>query len=148
MFETANLKPDDTLPGSGRTVADELLAVHRSYGPAVQPLLKNPDLHALAHITGGGFTGNIDRMLPPDLDAVVHIDSWDMPPLFRFLALAGSLTDHELYRTFNMGVGMVLIVDSKEADSISKTLVNAGETVYAIGEVVKGSREVHIVRGT
>ncbi len=147
VFETAKLSPGDILPGSGRTVADELLAEHRSYGPSVQPLLGNRGLHAMAHITGGGFTGNIDRMLPPDLDAVVRVDSWKMPPLFRFLAEAGSLVDRELYRTFNMGVGMVLIVDPSDAGAISDTLVRSGEAVYEIGEVVKGTREVRIVRG-
>jgi phosphoribosylformylglycinamidine cyclo-ligase len=146
VFETAGLSPDDELPGSGRTVADELLAVHRPYGPSVIPLLSHPGLHAMAHITGGGFTGNIDRSLPAHLDAVVDTGSWEIPPLFRFLADRGNLTERELYRTFNMGIGMVLLTGSDEADDIAETLAGSGESVRKIGTVVSGNHEVRLVR--
>lgn len=146
IFETAGLSPDDLLPGSGRTVADELLAVHRSYGPSVIPLLPHHGLHAMAHITGGGFTGNINRALPAHLDAVVDIAAWETPPVFRFLAETGRLSDRELYRTFNMGIGMVLLVDAAAADAIYGALVQAGESVRRIGSVVPGRREVRLVR--
>jgi phosphoribosylformylglycinamidine cyclo-ligase len=146
IFETAGLSSDDLLPGSGRTVADELLAVHRSYGPSVIPLLPHHGLHAMAHITGGGFTGNINRALPPHLDAVIDIASWETPPVFRFLAETGSLSDRELYRTFNMGIGMVLLVDAAAADAIYGALVQAGESVRRVGSVVPGRREVCLVR--
>ncbi len=147
VFETAGLSPKDILPGSGRTVADEFLAVHRSYGPSVLPHLDRPGLHAMAHITGGGFTGNIDRVLPSGFDAVIDLDSWELPPLFRFLAETGGLSDPESYRTFNMGVGMALIVDAADAGSITDALRASGETVYRIGRIVPGSGEVKIVRG-
>lgn len=148
VFHTAGLSPNDILPGEERTVADALLAVHRPYGPSVIPLLGNPGLHAMSHITGGGFTGNIDRVLPSNLDAVVDVDSWETPPLFRFLAETGNLSDRELYRTFNMGIGMVLIVDAGEADAIAGALRASGETVYRIGGIESGKREVQIVRGS
>lgn len=145
IFQTAGLKPGDILPGTGRTVADELLAVHRSYGPSVIPLLSRPGLHALAHITGGGFAGNIDRVLPAHLDAVVDTIAWEVPPIFRLLAETGRLSDRELFRTFNMGIGMVLLVDGAEADAISDALVRSGETVHRIGTVVPGRSEVRLV---
>ena len=147
VFETAGLKPEDKLPGTGCSVADALLAVHRSYGPSIQPLLSNGGIHAMAHITGGGFTENINRSLPPGLNAVIDIDSWEVPPLFRFLEKTGNLSVNELYRTFNMGVGMVLIVDKNEAEGLSGSLRNSGETVYKIGYTETGSQEVSLVQG-
>jgi phosphoribosylformylglycinamidine cyclo-ligase len=102
----------------------------------------------MSHITGGGFTGNIDRVLPGNLDAVVNVDSWETPPLFRFLAETGKLSDRELYRTFNMGIGMVLIVDATAAESIAGALRASGETVHRIGSVVPGKKEVRVVHGS
>jgi len=147
VFETAVLKPEDTLPGTGQTVADGLLAVHRSYVPSILPLLYNQGLHAMAHITGGGFPGNINRPLPANFDAVIDIDSWEIPPIFRFLAETGDLTEEELYRTFNMGVGMVLFAGEHDADILADSLRNSGETVYTIGYVDAGSQEVRLVHG-
>ncbi len=147
IFETAGLKPDDILPGAGRTVADELLAVHRSYTSSILPLLDSSDaIHAMAHITGGGFPGNVDRSMPDTMDAVVDIGAWEPPPIFRFLAEAGNLSENELYRTFNMGVGMVLFVDAEKAEDVADKLRGADETVYEIGHVENGSHEVCLVR--
>ena len=147
VFETAGLKPEDTFPGTGQTVADELLAVHRSYVPSILPLLNDEGLHAMAHITGGGFPGNVNRSLPANFNAVIDIGSWEIPPIFRFLAETGNLTEEELYRTFNMGVGMVLFAGEHEADVLADSLRNSGETVYTIGHVEAGSQEVHLVHG-
>ena len=147
VFETAGLSPDDVLPGSDATVADELLRVHRSYAPALLPLIGDHGLHALAHITGGGFTGNVDRSLPDDCDALIDIDAWTPPPLFRFLVETGGLSDTESYRTFNMGVGMVVIVDNRDADRIAGALTSAGETVCRIGRIERGTGEAGCVRG-
>jgi len=145
IFETARLKPDDVLPGTGRTVADELLAVHRPYGSSILPLIDNKALNAMAHITGGGFPGNVNRSLPSHFDAIINIDSWEVPPIFRFLARTGNLSEDELYRTFNMGIGMVLIVDEHEADSLADSLRSSGETVSVIGHIETGSQEVRLV---
>jgi len=147
VFETAGLSPDDVLPGSDSTVADELLRVHRSYAPALLPLVGDHGLHALAHITGGGFTGNVDRSLPDYCDALIDIDTWTPPPLFRFLVETGGLGDTESFRTFNMGVGMVVIVDGRDADRIAGALSGAGETVYRIGRIERGTGEARCVRG-
>lgn len=147
IFQTAGLTPEDILPCTDVTVADALLAVHRSYGPSIVPFMVNRGLHAMAHITGGGFTGNIDRSLPDTLDAVIDTDSWEVPALFRFLEKTGSLSEHELYRTFNMGIGMVLIVDRNEAADITDSLRTSGEDVYKIGHVIPGSQEVRLAHG-
>ncbi len=152
VFKDAGLSPDDTIPGTDRTAADALLAVHRSYVPSLLPLLKNTGLHALAHITGGGFPGNINRSLPGSLDAVINLDSWEAPPLFRFLADVGKLSEYELYRTFNMGVGMTLTVSENEAGASAAVrsvpgMVSSGEFVYEIGRVEPGHGEVHLVHG-
>lgn len=145
VFQTAGLTPDDIFPGTGETVADVLLSVHRSYAPSILRLLDDGGIHAMAHITGGGFGGNINRPLPEHLDAVIDLDSWEVPPVFRFLEQTGSLTENELYRTFNMGIGLVVFVDEKSAQTIARSLRASGETVYKIGRVVPGSREVRLV---
>jgi len=147
IFQTAGLAPDDMLPETGKTVADTLLAVHRSYGPSLLPLLKNDIIHAMAHITGGGFTGNINRTLPAHLDAFIDLESWTVPPLFRFLEKVGSLTEKELYRTFNMGIGMTVTLHPDDVVSVTESLQTSGEGVFTIGSVVSGSREVHLVHG-
>ncbi|MFC1490414.1 phosphoribosylformylglycinamidine cyclo-ligase [Candidatus Latescibacterota bacterium] len=146
IFETAGLKPDDILPGSQKTVADELLSVHRSYCSSILPILDSTNaIHAMSHITGGGFPGNVDRSMPDTFNAVIDIDTWDVPPIFRFLGEAGNLSENELYRTFNMGVGMVLFVEADQADKVAESLRGSGETVYKIGHVENGSHEVRLV---
>ena len=147
VFRTAGLTPGDRFPGTGETVADVLLAVHRSYAPSMLPLLDNGGVHAMAHITGGGFAGNINRSLPENLDAVIDLDSWEVPPVFRFMERTGSLSENELYRTFNMGIGLAVIVDKKSAPAIARSLRSSGETVFEIGRIVQGSREVRLVHG-
>ena len=101
----------------------------------------------MAHITGGGFPGNVNRSLPANLNAVIDIDSWKIPYIFSFLAKTGDLSEKELYRTFNMGIGMVVIVAESEADSLADALRNSGETVYIIGCIESGSQEVRLVHG-
>ncbi len=147
VFETAGLTLDDELPGTRVSIADALLWVHRPYGHALLPLLPGGAIHAMAHITGGGFTGNIDRSLPPGLDAVIDLNAWTVPPLFRFLVETGKLTEQDAYKTFNMGIGMVLMVDQEREDEIILELMHTGETVFRIGHVETGSRRVHLVRG-
>ncbi len=147
VFETAGLTPDDTLPGTDQSIADALLAVHRSYVQSIKPLLKDNALHAMAHLTGGGFTGNIDRTLPEKFDAVIDLDTWEVPALFRFLAETGELSEFELYRTFNMGVGMTLTVAADETARVKSILEDGGETVYTVGRIEKGSGEVRLAHG-
>ena len=145
VFQTAGLTIDDEIPGADMTVADALLAVHRPYGRAVLPLAGDPAIHALAHITGGGFPGNVNRTLPDTLDALIDIDTWKTPPLFQFLVETGGLSEREGYRTFNMGVGMTITVAAGSAEAIAGKLREAGETVYRIGRIASGTGEVRLV---
>jgi phosphoribosylformylglycinamidine cyclo-ligase len=101
----------------------------------------------MAHITGGGFPGNLNRSLPFTLDAVIDVESWQVPPLFAFLAETGKLSERELYRSFNMGIGMVLFVEECQTDKIIESLRASGETVYVIGRVERGNQAVKLIHG-
>ena len=147
VFSIAGLTPADILPGTETTVADALLAIHKSYGPSVLPLLGRGAIHGMAHITGGGFTGNVNRSLPSHLNAIIDTSAWNVPPLFRFLVKTGGLEEFESYRTFNMGIGLVMMVDAEQAGKITDALTASGEVVYRIGRVAGGSGEVRLVHG-
>jgi phosphoribosylformylglycinamidine cyclo-ligase len=134
------LSPSDVFPDTGESVADTLLAVHRSYLAILKPLLEK--IHAMAHITGGGLPGNLDRALPPSLDAIVDTSSWDIPPIFRALEKAGEVPRDEMFRVFNMGVGMVVIVPPEYADQIVREVDAAGIGAWPIGEIRGGSGNV------
>jgi phosphoribosylformylglycinamidine cyclo-ligase len=125
----------------GVTVRAALLAEHPSYLQAVAPLLDRDLVHGLAHITGGGIPGNLPRMLPDDLAARLDPGAWPRPPIFRLLA-EYNLAEDEMYRTFNMGIGMVLACDAGAATTILATLPAA----YHIGQVIE-QRGVHRVEG-
>ncbi|HJU87039.1 MAG TPA: phosphoribosylformylglycinamidine cyclo-ligase [Gemmatimonadota bacterium] len=128
----------DPVPWGAVSWADALLAVHRSYLPAVLPLLDDPALHGCAHVTGGGFEGNLPRPLPAGVGVRLRRDSWEPPPLFAFLAREGNIGPAEMVRVFNMGIGFCLYVDRREAGRIARACSDAGASAVAIGEVVKG----------
>ncbi len=130
---------------NGATVAEALLAVHRSYLKPVLPLAENHLLSAMAHITGGGFPDNLPRVLPPDLDAVIHPDAWSWPPLFRFLMDKGRVPPAEMLRVFNCGIGIVLVVPAANGLEVKRRLDAAGEDWKQIGRVQKGTRRVRFV---
>ena len=134
------LRATDTFPGTNVTVADALLAVHASYLAAVEPVLGV--IHAMAHITGGGIPGNLDRALPPTLDAVVELASWELPVLFRELGRAGGVPRGDMFRSFNMGVGMVVICDGADADTVIQQASRAGIAGWRLGEIRPGSGRV------
>ncbi|MFC2075989.1 phosphoribosylformylglycinamidine cyclo-ligase [candidate division KSB1 bacterium] len=142
VLDTAGLGPDDELPGCGATVADVLLRVHRSYHPSVGPLLSKYSIRSMAHITGGGFIDNIPRALSEGLSAKVRPGSWPVPPEFAFIEEQGNVELREMYRTFNMGIGLVLIVPEEEANGLTRELESAGESVYPVGELTAGAGEV------
>lgn len=141
-FEVAGLKVDDELPGTGTTVAKALLAVHRSYLVPVLPLVKAGRLLGMAHITGGGLTDNLPRVLPSALDAAIDTGSWTIPPLFRFLMEKADLPLEDARRSFNLGVGMVLIARKSEAEPVLQALAGMGEAPWVIGELVPGTGKV------
>jgi phosphoribosylformylglycinamidine cyclo-ligase len=140
--ERLGLTPHDPFPDANRSVADVLLAVHRSYLRALRPVLA--DIHAMAHITGGGLPGNLDRALPPTLDAVVDTSTWDVPPVFRVLQDAGGVDRAEMFRAFNMGVGMVVITDEMGARRVCASAAAEGVPAWTMGAVVPGTGTVRL----
>ena len=141
-FELEGLKAGDPLPGTAGTVAEALLAVHRSYLAQVMPLVKAHRLLGMAHITGGGLTDNLPRVLPKHLDAAIETGSWEIPALFRFLMEKSQLPLEDARRSFNLGVGMVLIAGKDEVAGILDQLTAAGERPWVLGELVKGAGAV------
>jgi len=142
LLEQLGYAPDDAVPELGRSVADELLEVHRCYLGPVLPLLESRLVHAAAHITGGGLTDNLPRVLPDGLRARIKIGAWDVPPVFRLLASAGEVPDDDMWRTFNMGVGMVLIVPAAKVGKVLERLRGAGCPGFPMGNVIQGERGV------
>ncbi|MHC4513747.1 MAG: phosphoribosylformylglycinamidine cyclo-ligase [Planctomycetota bacterium] len=133
-------------PGAlgGQTVGAALLAVHRSYLPLVAPLLDEGLVHGMAHITGGGLFDNVPRVLPAGVAVRIHRERMPRPPIFDLLVAAAGIAEDEAYRVFNMGFGMVLIVAAAVRDQVLRRLADAGETAYAVGDVVAGDREVQL----
>lgn len=131
-----------------QTLGQVLLEPTRIYvKPIIEVLhkykVKKP-ISAMAHITGGGLPGNLNRSLPGDLDAKLDKKSWDVPPIFKFLQAQGNVTDSEMFKVFNMGIGYTIIVRPHFADAVQAQLKKAGETVHRIGEIVKGSGRVRL----
>jgi phosphoribosylformylglycinamidine cyclo-ligase len=143
FFEGLGMTPQTAVPElSGQTVAEALLAVHRSYLSCVLPLVENLLLSAMSHITGGGFPDNLPRVLPPELDAVIHPEAWSWPALFRFLRDKGRVSPSEMLRVFNCGIGMILIVPPARGLEVKNRLDASGEDWKQIGRVQKGARTV------
>jgi phosphoribosylformylglycinamidine cyclo-ligase len=146
VSERMGLGAHDAFPGEdGATAADALLRVHRSYLSAVRGVLDR--VHALAHITGGGVPGNRDRALPSTLDAVVDTSSWVVPNLFAQLARAGGVDAAEMFRAFNMGVGLVAIVDPADAEVVIAAAARAGVRAWRAGRTVPGRGRVILSEG-
>jgi phosphoribosylformylglycinamidine cyclo-ligase len=142
VAERLHLAPDDPFPGSDRSTADVLLAVHRSYLAALGPV--TAAVHAMAHITGGGIPGNLDRALPPHLDAVIETSSWEVPPVFRVLADAGRVARDEMLRAFNMGVGLIAITGRDAAARVQASAASAGVRSWILGHVERGEGRVRL----
>lgn len=141
FFEVAGYAPDTRIDELGMTAGEALLLPHLSYLKPLDGLLDQGVIKGLAHITGGGLTDNIPRILPEGMAVKIDKGSWPIPALFELLRRLGNVSASEMYRTFNMGVGMVIVCSSSDAGRIKKHL---GETCYEIGEVVTGNREVLI----
>jgi phosphoribosylformylglycinamidine cyclo-ligase len=121
-------------------VAEVLLAVHRSYLAALRPVLHR--VHAMAHITGGGLPGNLNRALPDSLDALVETSSWRVPNVFEQLERAGGVAREEMFRAFNMGVGMVVIADAADVSAVVESAHGAGVHAWPLGHVAAGAGRV------
>jgi phosphoribosylformylglycinamidine cyclo-ligase len=127
------------LPEIGGKIGEVLLAPHLSYQKPLMTLIEAGDIHALAHITGGGLTDNVPRVLPDSLDALVKLGSWPVLPVFKFLYNEGHIERDEMLRVFNMGIGMVVIAAPDRVDSVVKHFTQIGQEFYFVGNVVKGS---------
>jgi phosphoribosylformylglycinamidine cyclo-ligase len=143
VFETLGLKIDERIDECGATVADVLLAPHRSYLRVVKPLLEAGFIKGMAHVTGGGLTENVPRVLPDGCAARIDRQAWDVPPLFRFLARAGRVLESDMYRTFNMGIGLVIVTTARDKDDVLANLRTSGESAArVIGAIEAGEPSV------
>ncbi|MGH7563323.1 MAG: phosphoribosylformylglycinamidine cyclo-ligase [Gemmatimonadota bacterium] len=138
VIDGAGHRPEEVVPWGGESWADALLAVHLSYRAAVEPLLDGAGLHAVAHITGGGFAGNLPRVLPGGLGARLDRSAWTVPPLFGYLAETGGVDEDEMYRVFNMGIGLCLVVSPEATESIMESVAEAGDRAVEIGYIEEG----------
>ncbi len=147
LFDTAHLKADDPISELKTSVGKELLKVHRCYASSVLPVLKKFEIKGMAHITGGGIPGNLNRVLPGNCDAQIHVDTWKVPPIFRFIQKEGNIDSNEMFKVFNMGIGLVLVVSKDGLKGVSAQLSSLGETVHHIGEISRGKGRV-LLHGT
>jgi phosphoribosylformylglycinamidine cyclo-ligase len=140
FFEIGGYKVDDFVDELGATVGDALLATHSSFLPQIGPLLDSGKIKALAHITGGGFIENIPRILPDGVSVEINRGSWPEPPIFGMMQRLGNVADHEMFRTFNMGIGLVVVCSVDDATSIC---AEVGEC-FKVGQIAKGEKAVSI----
>lgn len=138
FFDLLNLIPEDYVEELQCTVAEELLKVHRSYLPEMTALMRTVDVKGMAHITGGGILDNLPRVLPENCDAVIQRGSWPVQPVFTLIRERGEVDEHEMYRTFNMGLGMVFVCSAEHGEAV----LASGMDIYQIGEIVSGSNTV------
>lgn len=136
---------DTYIDSLGKTLGEALLAPTRIYVKAIMSLMEKIEVKAVSHITGGGFIENVPRMMQDGLTAVLDTKSYPLPPIFSLLMEKGNIPAHEMYNTFNMGIGMIVAVSADEAEAAKKILETAGETVYTIGTVEAGSEGVRLI---
>ena len=145
-LEVANRALDDPAwEGTAHTVADELLLPSVIYAPAVRDMLAKVEAQAIAHVTGGGIAGNLARVLPDKVDAVVDRSSWEQPPVFAELQRIGDVADEEMARVFNLGLGMVVVVRDRDATKAIDLLRTGGHRATVVGEIEKGDGQVRLV---
>jgi len=144
LFEMGKLKPSDYMRDLGRSVGDELLVPTKIYVPAVLKLIEKVKVKGIAHITGGSFGEKLGRVLPKGVSAVIDTSAWKPQPIFMVIQKFGRISKAEMYRAFNMGIGMAVVVKKKEAEKALKVLKATGEKALPIGEIVKGKGKVEI----
>ena len=145
-FEELKLTIDSHVPDLGETIGQALLRPHRTYLPVIKPLLGKSLIKGMAHITGGGITDNLPRVLPPGTAARVNRASWRVPAIFRWLGESGRVPEYDLRRALNMGIGMILVVGKNDVDAVRQGLLNAGEAnSLIIGDIITGEPSVDYV---
>jgi phosphoribosylformylglycinamidine cyclo-ligase len=142
LFEVAHYTLDTYVNELKGKVGNELLRTHRSYWSLVRKLVDGDCVSAMAHITGGGITENLPRVLPRGVAAVIELGSWPIPPIFEHLQTLGNVPQEEMLRTFNMGIGMLLVIPAAKFKKVQTILDKAGEKAYTVGRIVKGDRKV------
>lgn len=145
LLEKMNYTVTDRIKGLKRSLGEELLTPTRIYVKTVLKLLQEFNIKGMAHITGGGITENLPRVLPNGLSALIKKGSWRIHPIFNIIQEKGNISEPEMYRTFNMGIGFILVVSEKEVDSTLLKLKRFGEKAYIIGKIEKGRREVRYI---
>src|SRR5580693_2325209 len=138
VFEVAKLKPDTYAAEVGNKIGAELLKPHLCYAPALKNIIARGWVSGLAHITGGGIPGNLPRILPAGVKAQIDLASWPVPPIFKFLAALGKIETNELLQSFNMGVGMILVVPPAHVKSVEADLKRRREKFFRIGRIERG----------
>jgi len=146
IFEVGGLNLDDHIEKVGMSVADALLKVHRCYLNPVMDILGKHEIKGMAHITGGGIRGNLVRILPDNMQAVVHIGKWPIPTIFSFMQKIGNVNETDMFEAFNMGIGYILVTAEHIADEVVEDLKRAGEQPYLIGKITGGEKDV-ILKG-
>jgi len=139
VFDRMNLKIDDEFPGSGTSVGEMLLTVHSSFAEPLLPEIAAGSLRGLAHVTGGGIPGNLPRVLPEGLGARVDTTTWEVPETFRVLQEAGGVDVTEMFRVFNMGIGMLAVTAASDADDVVARIAETGQRAWVCGEVLPGT---------
>jgi len=142
LFDVAKYEPETYVNEIKGKVGNELMQTHRSYWPIVKKLLAAECVSAMAHITGGGITENLPRVLPKGTAASISYDSWPVLPIFTHLQKLGNVPQDDMMRTFNMGLGMLLVIPAKKFKKAESVLDRAGEKYYAVGRINKGDRKV------
>ena len=145
IFEQAQIRPKDKLDDFDRSIGEELLTPTRIYTPLILDLIKRFRIKAISHITGGGIPENLGRVIPAKKQAVIELNSWPIPKIFRLNQRLGEIDHEDMYTTFNMGIGLILVIEAKDKDKLFKYLSKKKETAYQIGEIAKGNREVIII---
>ena len=145
-FDVKGFKGDEYIDELGKTIGEELLTPTRLYPKSCLPLIEKFDIHGMVHVTGGGYYENIPRALPDNMGAEIDANSWQVPAIFKLMKEWGNVEWHEMYRTFNMGIGMIIIASADEAEKIKADLQSRNEEVFEIGKVTQGNHEV-IVKG-
>jgi phosphoribosylformylglycinamidine cyclo-ligase len=146
FFDVGGRSIDDpAFPGAAHTLGDELLKPSVIYAPAIMALTREVDVRAVAHITGGGIPGNLNRVLPPKADAVVERRAWEVPRVFAEIQRIGEISDDEMAKVFNLGIGMIAVVPAKEAFKAIDLLRSQGHRAVELGEIVDGHGDVRLV---
>lgn len=144
LLEVGGYDLSRQIPELGCSLGDELLRIHRCYHNSIYPLLGTLEIKGMAHITGGGMEGNLDRILPDNCDAEIDTSAWEVPAIFSLIQRAGNVETGEMFMTFNMGIGLLAVASEPDAPKLASALSKAGEKVYSLGEIVPGKGKVNL----